>query len=141
MWCGAGQLGHGGVVGFDVFVASGSGDAGDVVGSGEDDQNFGMEIDYILLKADEHLRSSLSVDTAVDVGLAGKIVWKLPVVGDGVAEKHDAIFFWSGQCECGIGLAVAFQFSEVVGVDGDAGGAVLIEIGVAGGGDRLLGEL
>ena len=100
-----------------------------------------MQIDHILAKADQHLGRGLPVDAAVDVRLAGKIVFQLPVVGDGVAEEHDSILAGRGRLEGGVGLAIAFEFSEIVGVDGDARGAVLIEIGGAGGRDAgLLGQ-
>ncbi len=42
-----------------------------------------------------------------------------------------------------IGIAIALQFAEIVGVDGNPRSAVLIEAGGAGGGDSrggLLGE-
>src|SRR5579864_7279223 len=94
-----------------------------------------MQINHILAKAHQHLRGGLAVNAAVDVGLAGKIVRQLPVVRDGVAEKYDSILVRGGSFERGVGVAVSCQFAEVVGIDGDAGCTVLVEAGVAGGGN------
>ena len=63
----------------------------------------------------------------------------MPDISDGVAKKNNAILAGRGRFEGGIGIAVAGELAEIIGVDGDAGGAVLIETGKAGGGDRRRG--
>ena len=105
----------------------GTGVAGNVVGAGKNDDDLGMKIDHILAKANQHLRRGLPANAAIDVRLAGKIFVEMPDVGDRVAEKDDAILSGRGRLECGIGLAVAGQLAEVIGEDGDARSAVLIE--------------
>ena len=114
---------------------------GDVVGSGQHDQHLGMQINHILAEAHQHLRSGLPVDAAVDVRLTGKIVGQLPVVGDGVANEHDSILARRRRAERRIGLAIALQFAEIIGVDGNPRRPVLIEAGEAGGGDGGRGLL
>ncbi len=100
-----------------------------------------MKLDHVLAEADQHLRRGLASDAAVEVGLTGKIFIDLPEVGDGVAEEDDAVLADAGGLEGGVGVTVAGEFAEIIGVDCDAGGSVLIEAGVAGGGDGgLLGE-
>ena len=124
---GPGNLGHGSVVGFDVFDALGPGVAGDVVGASENDDDFGLEVDDVLAEADEHLRSSLSTDAAVDISLAGEIFVELPDVGDGISEEDDAVLIRGGRLEGSIGRAVAAEFSEVIAKDGSFVSAVLFE--------------
>ncbi len=91
---GAGDVGHGGEVVFDHLRGGGAGVAGDVVGAGEDEDGGGVEMDDVLLEADEHLRGGLAADAAVDVGLAGEegsgVGLAAPAVGDGVSVKDDA---------------------------------------------------
>ena len=101
-----------------------------------------MQINYILTETDQHLRRGLSADAAVEVRLAGEIFLKLPDVGDGIAKEDDAVLAGRGRLEGGIGVAVAGELAEVVGIDGDARGPVLIEAGKAGGGNGglLLGR-
>ncbi len=69
---GVGEFAHRFEIGFDLFEGHGAGVAGDVVGAGEDDDDFGLERDDVGAEADEHLRRGLAADAAVDVGLAGK---------------------------------------------------------------------
>src|SRR5450631_805466 len=95
-----------------------------------------MKLDHILAEAHQHLGSALPVDATVDIRLAGKIVCQLPVVGDGVANKHDSILARRRRSQRRIGLAIAFQLPEVIGVDGNPRRTVLIEAGETGGGDR-----
>ncbi len=139
------QFRHGRVVGLDVFVARGTGNARYIVGAGEHDQHFGMQIDHVLTKAHQHLRSRLAINAAVEVRPAGEIIGELPVVGDGVAQKYDAILACPRWPDRRIGLAIAFQLTEVIGIYGDARGAVVVKPGRAGGrdggsGNILLGE-
>ena len=103
--------------------------------------HLGMQVDYILAKAHQHLRRGLPADAAVEVRLAGKIFFELPDVGDGVAEKDDAVLSGRGRLERGVGIAVAGELAVVVGEDRNARGAVLIEAGETGGGNGgLLGR-
>jgi hypothetical protein len=67
-----------------------------------------VQLDHILTKAHQHLRSGLPVDAAVDVRLAGKIIRELPIVGDGVAEEDDAILSRLRESQRRIGVAIAF---------------------------------
>ena len=85
------QFRQGSIVGLDVFEAHGPGVSGNVIGAGQNDNHFGMQIDHILAEADQHLRRGLPADAAVEVGLAGEIVLELPDVGDGIAEEDDAV--------------------------------------------------
>ena len=55
-----------------MFERHRAGVAGEVVGAGEDEDDFGLERDDVGAEADEHLRGGLAADAAVDVGLAGK---------------------------------------------------------------------
>ena len=97
MLIGAGEVGERRVVRFDIFKAHGAGVAGNVVGSGENDNHLGMKINHVLAEADEHLRRGLASDAAVEVGLAGKILVEMPDVGDGVAEEDDAVLARRGR--------------------------------------------
>ena len=134
------QFRQGGIVGLDVFQAHGAGVSGNVVGAGQNDHHFGMQVDYILAEAHQHLRRGLSADAAVEVGLAGEIVFELPDVGDGIAEEDDAVLAGRGRLEGGVGVAVAGELAVVVGEDRNARGPVLVETGEAGGGNGgLLG--
>src|SRR5579871_3747037 len=102
-----------------------------------------MQIDHILPKTHQHFRSALPVDTPVDIGLAGKVILKLPIIGDRVAEKHDATLAIGRSCQRLVSISIATKLSEVVCIDADPRRAVLIEIGIAGGGNarsRLLSE-
>ncbi len=102
-----------------------------------------MQVNYILAKPHQHLRSGLPIDAAIkdDIRLAGKIICQLPVVGDGVADKHDAILSGHGRRERGIGCSIAVQFSEIVAINGNAGGSVFVETRESSGRDGgLLGE-
>src|SRR5579863_1986574 len=130
-----GQFGERGVVSFDIFEAHGAGVAGDVVGAGEDDDDFGLQGDYVLAEADQHLRGGLASDAAVEVGLAGEIFVEVPDVGDGIAEEYDAVLAGRGRLEGSVGVAVAGELSEIVGENGDARGPVLVEAGESGGRD------
>ena len=136
------QLRQRGIVGLDVFETHGSGVSGDVVGAGQNDHHLRMQVNHILAEADQHLRRGLSADAAVQVRLAGEIVLELPDVGDGIAEKDDAVFAGRGRLEGGVGVTVAGELAEVVGKDGDARGPILVEAGEAGGGNGglLLGR-
>ncbi len=99
-----------------------------------------MKIDHVLAKADQHLRSSLSSDAAVDVRLAGKVLVNAPQIGDGVAEEDNAILSGCRRLEGGVGFAIACELAKIVGENGDAGGAVLVETREAGGRDSRLGR-
>ena len=55
-----------------------AGVAGDVIGAREDHNNFGLQVDHILAKTNQHLRRGLSADAAVDVRLARKIFVEMP---------------------------------------------------------------
>ncbi len=113
----------------------GPGIAGDIVGPREDDDDLGLQIDHILAEAHQHLRRGLPSNAAVHVRLARKIFVEVPDVGDRVAEKHNAVLPGRRRLQRGIGVAVALQLAIVIGEDGDARGAVLIEPGKAGGGN------
>src|SRR5208283_5363713 len=123
------QLGHGRVVRLDLFIAHAPCDSGNIVGSRQHDEHLGMQIDYVLAKAHQHLWRGLPIDAAIDVRFARKIVRQLPVVGDGIADEDDAILSGRWLSKRSVGFAIAFQFAEIVGVYGDARGAVLIETG------------
>src|SRR5580700_2085093 len=110
-------------------------------GASEDHDDFGLQRDYVLAKAAQHLRCGLASDPAVEVGLAGEIFVEVPDVGDGVSEENDAVLAGCGRLEGGVGVTVAGELSEIVGEDGDAPGAVLVEAGESGGGDGGRGGL
>ena len=78
-------------VSLDVLSAHRPGIAGNVVGARKNHNHLGMQVDHILAEAHQHLRRSLSADPAVDVSLAGKVIFQLPYIGDRIAEKHHAI--------------------------------------------------
>src|SRR5690348_2521468 len=84
-----GEFGNGSIIAFDVFKPHGAGVTGDVVGAGKDYDSFGMKFDHVGAQADEQLRSGLSADATVNVGLAWKEFVELPEIGDGVAEKNN----------------------------------------------------
>ena len=48
--------------------------AGNVIGAGKNDNHFRLQIDHILTEADQHLRSGLPADPAIDVRLTGKMI-------------------------------------------------------------------
>jgi len=84
------QFGNGLKIVFDHGERRRPGIAGDVVGAGIYEQGSGLEGDHIRKHTHQHLRSSLSADAAVYVGLAGKVLGEFPTVGDGIAEKYYA---------------------------------------------------
>ena len=135
------QFRQGSIVGLDVFQAHGAGVAGNVIGAGQNDHHLGMQVNYILAEAHQHLRRGLPADAAVEVRLAGERVFELPDIGDGISEEDDAVLSGRGRLEGGVGVAVAGQLAVVVGEDRNARGPVLVEAGEAGGGNGgLLGR-
>ena len=126
------QLGQGGIVGLDVFQAHGAGVSRNVVGAGQDDDNLGMQVNYILTEAHQHLRRGLPADAAVEVRLAGEIVVELPDVGDGISEEDDAVLAGRWRFEGGVGVAVAGELAIVVSENRDARGPILVEAGESG---------
>ena len=125
---GGGEVGHGGEVVLNLVEGFGAGVAGDVVGSGEDDDGFGLKVDDVLAEAEEHLRGGLAADAAVDVGLAGKVLVEVPALGDGVAHEDDALFTGRGRAEFGVGIAEVGEPGEVT----EHEGVVLTPVGVVG---------
>src|SRR5205807_9160729 len=85
------EFGEGGVVGFDFVECHGASVAGDVIGAGEDHDDFWLQVDDVLAKTHEHLWSRLATDAAIDVGLAGKGFVEVRHVGDGVSEEDYAV--------------------------------------------------
>ncbi len=114
---GVGELVHRLEIAFDLIERHGAGVAGEVVGAGKDDDDFWLERDDIGAETDEHLRSGLAADAAVDVRLAGKEAaefWANPGVGDGVAHEDDALFGFGGRFYRGVGVVVAGDVGPVL---------------------------
>ncbi len=121
---GVGEFVHGLKIAFDLLDGHRAGVAGEIVGAGEDDDDFWLERDDVWAKAYEHLRSGLAADAAVDVRLAGKEAAKLgldPGVGDGVAHEDDAFFGFGGRLDGGVGVVVAGDVGPVL--EGFLGGS------------------
>ncbi len=66
---GCGHFSHGCQVVFGLLESHGAGIARDVIGPGKDDDDLGLKCDHILVKAEDHLRSGLAADAAIDVWL------------------------------------------------------------------------
>ncbi len=114
---GVGEFVHGLEIAFDLIECHRAGVPGEVVGAGEDDDDFGPESDDVGAEADEHLRGGLAADAAIDAGLAGKEAAELrldPCVGDGVAHKDDALFGFGGRLDGGVGVVIARDVGPIL---------------------------
>ena len=118
-------------------VRSGAGVAGDVVRTGEEDHGGGFEVDDIGEKPDEHLRSGLAADAAIDVGFAGERFEEFPAVGDGVSVENDAAGLGLEFGVIGVIAAELIPVLELVG-EGLGGGR---QAAVGAGRGEVLGEL
>ena len=85
------QFGHRLEVLFDHGHRHGPGIARDIVGAGQDDYCGGLQVDHVGEHADQHLRSGLTADAAVDVRLAGERLIQVPSNGDGISHEDDAL--------------------------------------------------
>ena len=65
------------------FERGRSGVSGNIIGSGKDNDHFGLQRNHILTESNEHLWSCLSADAAIDI-VGGKIFWVLlyPTLGN-----------------------------------------------------------
>src|SRR5258708_9156679 len=124
---GARQLRQRLVIALDLLQSHGASVAGDVIGAGENDYSRGLKIDYVGAKRDPHLAVGLSVDAAIHIGLAGKVLRDGPDVGDGVAEKNNPLLSGGGRLQRGIGVTIAPEFAEIVGQNGGFRKPVLVQ--------------
>ena len=113
---GGGEVGHGGEILLGLLDGHGAGVSGDVVGAGEDDDDFGLEVDDVLAEAEDHLWSGLAADAAIDVwlafeGAAGAA--EVPAFGDGVTHEDDAVFAGGGWAELQIVLLESGERGKV----------------------------
>jgi hypothetical protein len=114
---GVGEFVHRLEIALDLFDGHRAGIAGEVVGTGENEDDFRLQRDDVGTEADEHLRRGLSADAAVDVGLAGKeaaVFGADPGVGDGVAHEDDALFVFRGRFNGGVCVVVAGEIGPVL---------------------------
>ena len=132
---GVGEFIHRLEIAFDLIERHRAGVAGDVVGAGEDDDDFGLKSDDVGAKANEHLRRGLAADAAVDVGLAGEeaaVFGASPAVGDGITHEDDTLFGFGGRLDGGVGVVIAGDVGPVL--EGFLGGGEFGAVaGVVGG--------
>ena len=125
---GARQLRHRGQVVLDLVDGHRARVAGDVVRPRQDHHHLRLQLDDVGPEAQEHLRRRLAADAAVHVGLAREeaaVVGLRPVVGDRVAEEHDARLARLRRGEGGVRGGVAVEAAEVGGHDVQAGHPLL----------------
>src|SRR5215831_1558283 len=107
------EFGHSLQIGFDFCQSHRPGVAGEVIGTGENDDNFRYEIDYVRAKANEHLWSRLSSYASVDIRSARKGLLELPHVSDRVTQEHHAVLPGVRRRQLGVGLVVPSEVAEV----------------------------
>ena len=106
---GVSEVGHVGEIAFNLLWGFRAGVAGDVIGTCEDDDGFGLECDDILAETQNHLRRSLAADATVDVRLAGEVFCEFPAFGDGISHEYHAAFTSGRSGEDAVGFS---EFSE-----------------------------
>src|SRR5262249_60383462 len=95
--------------------------------------NSGSEFDYVLAKGHDFLWRGLPADSTIDVRLAWEKFFQLPHVRDRVAKKHHTIFPFRGRFQGSIRITIAIELPEIVHVNPDSRGAVLIKSGMPSG--------
>src|SRR5512146_2146265 len=101
---GAGDFSHRGKVVFGVFKGHWASVAGDVVNARQNDYNLWLQIDDILMKAENHLRRGLAADAAIDIRLTRERLVEVPAFGNRVAHEDDAILSRGRRAKLGVGF-------------------------------------
>ena len=81
-----------------------------------------LEIDHVREHTHQHLRSSLSADAAVHVGLTWKVLGEFPTVSDGIAEEYHAAGVWRQLLEPLVVGVVAAELIPVLQLIGEGFG-------------------
>ncbi len=114
---GTSQLCHGDDVVLNHVNSRRAGVTGDIVDTGKDHNDAGVEIDHILSESQEHLWGGLAADAAIDIRLAFEEFGAMagPAFGDRVAHKDDALLIRLGSGEGGVGFAESVKAGPVLG--------------------------
>ena len=116
------QLGHGGQVALNGLQRHLSRVARNVIRPGQQHHNLGLQGNHILPEAHQHLRRSLSADSAVEIRPPGKerahlrpfrLDGAAPALGDRVTHEDHTALTRRGCRHLGVGLAEASQFGPV----------------------------
>src|SRR5205823_14528840 len=119
-----------------ILVRNWTGVTGDVVGAGENDDHSWLQVNNILLEADQHLRSGLAANATIYIWPAWKRIGYCPHVRDGVAEEDDAALGRGRWLHSSVRITISGKLPVVIHVNGDARCAVLIQSGKATGGRK-----
>jgi len=113
---GLGERDHGAEVVVNRLHGFGPGVLREIVGAGQDDDGCGLQVDDVLLEADEHLGGGLAADTAIEPRLAREEFARLaaPMVGKRVAVEDDALGAGRGRADLFVFGGVASELGEVV---------------------------
>ena len=87
--------------------------ARDVVGAPEHDYRGRLQADHVGLHATQHLSADLAADAAIQEIAIGEIFVKVPDVGDGVAQEHDAGLAGHGRADAGVLVGIAREIVAV----------------------------